>query len=305
MFTIKRYDRCESRDIDIEYIIKLIEKNVFVLPDSQREKEWVPEQDINFIKSIFENKPLGSIVLNKKNNKIYILDGQHRIDSIKKFYFNEINLLNHTYNQLDDDWKKIFLETKIYIKEYIDLSDKDMKNIIISINEGIKNDNIIKNDETINIIQKFYNDVSIIIYNKTYQELKTVGKDNIKKYIGYIGTIINNIDNYKSNSDYKLLSIKHSVRHQNYMNILENNDLEIHINNIIEYIKYIFINKLINIDDDINNNIINTILYKCYIKINLQKNLQNIDIIKNKINTIINNHSKNKFRELLDIYDNI
>ena len=180
-----------------------------------------------------------------------------------------------------------------------------MKNIIISINEGIKNDNIIKNDETINIIQKFYNDVSIIIYNKTYQELKTIEKDNIKKYIGYIGTIINNIDNYKSNSDYKLLSIKHSVRHQNYMNILENNDLEIHINNIIEYIKYIFVNKLINIDDDINNNIINTILYKCYIKINLQKNLQNIDIIKNKINKIINNHSKNKFRELLDIYDSI
>ena len=57
MLQIKRYDRCESKDIDIEYIVKLIDKNIFVLPDSQREKEWVPEQEEYFIKSIFENKP--------------------------------------------------------------------------------------------------------------------------------------------------------------------------------------------------------------------------------------------------------
>jgi hypothetical protein len=302
MFEIKRYDRCDSRDIDIEYMIKLIEKDVFILPDSQREKEWVFEQDVNFIKSIFENKPIGSIVLNKKSDKYFILDGQHRIDSIKKFYLNEFKLLEYSFNELDEDWKKIFLETKIYIKEYYNLSDKDMKNIIHSINEGIKNDNIIKNDDTINIIQNFYHDVSIIIYNKCYKDLKSTEKDNIKKYIGYIGTIINNINNYKSNSDYKLLSIKHSVRHQNYMNMLELHNLEIHIKNLTKFIKFIFENKIINIEDDINNNIINMILYKCFPLINSDKNINDI---KNKINTIIENNSKNKFRELLDIFDNV
>lgn len=306
MLQIKRYERCESRDIDIEYIIKLIEKNIFVLPDSQREKEWVYEQDLHFIKSIFENKPLGSIILNKKNDKIYVLDGQHRIDSIRKFYKNEIKLFELNFSELDEDWKKIFLETKIYIKEYENLSDKDMKNIIISINEGIKNDNIINNKDTEEILSKFYKDISIIIYNKSYIDLKNIEKEEIKKYIGYIGTIINNIDNYKSNQEYKLLSIKHSTRYNNLLMSLEYDELEKSISLIKKYIKFLFENKLMNIDDDLNNNILNTILYKIYYKINeLTINGDELEKEKIKIKKLIENYSKNKFRDLLEIYDTI
>jgi len=306
MLQIKRYERCESRDIDIEYIIKLIEKNIFVLPDSQREKEWIYEQDLHFIKSIFENKPLGSIILNKKNDKIYVLDGQHRIDSIRKFYKNEIKLFELNFSELDEDWKKIFLETKIYIKEYENLSDKDMKNIIISINEGIKNDNIINNKDTEEILSKFYKDISIIIYNKSYIDLKNIEKEEIKKYIGYIGTIINNIDNYKSNQEYKLLSIKHSTRYNNLLMSLEYDELEKSISLIKKYIKFLFENKLMNIDDDLNNNILNTILYKIYYKINeLTINGDELEKEKIKIKKLIENYSKNKFRDLLEIYDTI
>lgn len=307
MLQIKRYERCESRDIDIEYIIKLIEKNVFVLPDSQREKEWVYEQDLHFIKSIFENKPLGSIILNKKNDKIFILDGQHRIDSIRKFYKNEIKLFEFNFTELDEDWKKIFLETKIYIKEYENLSDKDMKNIIISINEGIKNDNVYNNNDTKNILDSFYIEISKLIFpNITYIDLKNIEKEEIKKYIGYIGTIINNIDNYKSNQEYKLLSIKHSTRYNNLLMSLEYVDIEKSTTLIKKYIKFLFENKLINIDDDLNNNILNTILYKIYYKINeLTINGDELEKEKIKIKKIIENYSKNKFRDLLEIYDSI
>ena len=303
MLQIKRYERCESRDIDIEYIIKLIEKDIFILPDSQREKEWVYEQDLHFIKSIFENKPLGSIILNKKNDKIFILDGQHRIDSIRKFYKNEIKLFELNFTELDEDWKKIFLETKIYIKEYENLSEKDMKNIIISINEGIKNDNIINNKDTEENLSKFYKDISIIIYNKSYDNLKNIEKEEIKRYIGYIGTIINNIDNYKLNQDYKLLSIKHSTRYNNLLGTLEYNELENLTNLIKKYIKFLFENKLIDINEDINNNVLNTILYKIYYKINL--NNTELEKEKIKIKKLVDNYSKNKFRDLLEIYDSI
>lgn len=304
MLQIKRYERCESRDIDIEYIIKLIEKNVFVLPDSQREKEWVYEQDLHFIKSIFENKPLGSIILNKKNDKIFILDGQHRIDSIRKFYKNEIKLFEFNFTELDEDWKKIFLETKIYIKEYENLSDKDMKNIIISINEGIKNDNVYNNNDTKYILDSFYIEISKIIYpNITYIDLKNIEKEEIKKYIGYIGTIINNIDNYKSNQEYKLLSIKHSTRYNNLLMSLDYDELEKSTSLIKKYIKFLFENKLINIDDDLNNNILNTILYKIYYKIPI--NGDELEKEKIKIKKLIENYSKNKFRDLLEIYDSI
>lgn len=303
MLQIKRYERCESRDIDIEYIIKLIEKDIFILPDSQREKEWIYEQDLHFIKSIFENKPLGSIILNKKNDKIFILDGQHRIDSIRKFHKNEIKLFGLNFTELDEDWKKIFLETKIYIKEYENLSEKDMKNIIISINEGIKNDNIINNKDTEENLNKFYKDISIIIYNKSYNDLKNIEKEEIKRYIGYIGTIINNIDNYKLNQDYKLLSIKHSTRYNNLLGTLEYNELENLTNLINKYIKFLFENKLININEDINNNVLNTILYKIYYKINL--NNTELEKEKIKIKKLVDNYSKNKFRDLLEIYDSI
>jgi len=303
MLQIKRYERCESRDIDIEYIIKLIEKDIFILPDSQREKEWIYEQDLHFIKSIFENKPLGSIILNKKNDKIFILDGQHRIDSIRKFYKNEIKLFELNFTELDEDWKKIFLETKIYIKEYENLPEKDMKNIIISINEGIKNDNIINNKDTEENLNKFYKDISIIIYNKSYNDLKNIEKEEIKRYIGYIGTIINNIDNYKLNQDYKLLSIKHSTRYNNLLGTLEYNELEKITNLIKKYIKFLFENKLIDINEDINNNVLNTILYKIYYKINL--NNTELEKEKIKIKKLVDNYSKNKFRDLLEIYDSI
>lgn len=304
MLQIKRYERCESRDIDIEYIIKLIEKNVFVLPDSQREKEWVYEQDLHFIKSIFENKPLGSIILNKKNDKIFILDGQHRIDSIRKFYKNEIKLFEFNFTELDEDWKKIFLETKIYIKEYENLSDKDMKNIIISINEGIKNDNVYNNNDTKYILDSFYIEISKIIYpNITYIDLKNIEKEEIKKYIGYIGTIINNIDNYKSNQEYKLLSIKHSTRYNNLLMSLDYDELEKSTSLIKKYIKFLFENKLIKIDDDLNNNILNTILYKIYYKIPI--NGDELEKEKIKIKKLVDNYSKNKFRDLLEIYDSI
>lgn len=307
MLQIKRYERCESRDIDIEYIIKLIEKNIFILPDSQREKEWVYEQDLHFIKSIFENKPLGSIILNKKNDKSFILDGQHRIDSIRKFYKNEIKLFEFNFTELDEDWKKIFLETKIYIKEYENLSDKDMKNIIISINEGIKNDNVYNNNDTKYILDSFYIEISKIIYpNITYIDLKNIEKEEIKKYIGYIGTIINNIDNYKSNQEYKLLSIKHSTRYNNLLMSLEYVDIEKLTSLIKKYIKFLFENKLIKIDDDLNNNILNTILYKIYYKINeLAINGNELEKEKIKIKKLIENYSKNKFRDLLEIYDSI
>jgi hypothetical protein len=306
MLQIKRYERCESRDIDMEYIVKLIDKNIFMLPDSQREKEWVPEQDLHFIKSVFENKPLGSIILNKKSDKIYVLDGQHRIDSIKKFYKNEIKLNGFDFNELDEDWKKIFLETKIYIKEYENLSDKDMKNIIISINEGIKNDNINNNKDTEQILENFYIDITKIIF-PNLKDIKTTNKEEIKKYVGYIGTIINNIDNYKSNSDYKLLSIKHSTRYNNLLGTLDFEQIEKSINLIKNYIKFLFENKLINIDDDINNNVLNTILYKIYHKFNKinKDDINNVELERIKIKKLVDNYSKNKFRDLLELYDSI
>ena len=83
MNSITRYANFDSRIVNINYIIEYSLKNRgFDLPPSQREKEWVNEQNSKFIHSIFENKPLGSFIFNKRNDKTYILDGQHRINAL-------------------------------------------------------------------------------------------------------------------------------------------------------------------------------------------------------------------------------
>jgi len=309
MLHINRYDNCESRDIDIRYIIEQGKHGIFDLPNSQREKEWMPEQNEKFIRSVLENKPIGTIILNKRNNKKYIMDGQHRINAIEQFYKDNLGIrVNDTYiyydgcslnsknkknkfkvEVLDSEWKKIFLETKIYIIEYQNLSDNEMADIIESVNEGVKNDceftkfdHNIENEIKINIL---CNTISKIIYNSDSDKLKYTEKEEIKKYIGYIGTIIDNFDNYEKNEDYKQLNIKQTSRYM--IKLKREQNFENLSKNIIDFIKILFNQELMKHKDviqlidkyEINNYQINAILYKIYekyIKDSIKDNIKKI-----------------------------
>ena len=330
MYPIKRYDNCEVRNLDVRYIIENSKKGVFDIPNSQREKEWLPEQNGKFVLSILENKPTGTIVLNKRGNKKYILDGQHRINAIELFCGDNIGIqisnicvyysgksmsyLNKSKsnktNILSDDDQKLFMETKMIIIEYDNLSDKEMKEIIESINEGIKNDCVDNTIDINQIINKYNELISNTVFNKNYNKLKLSQRDIIKKIIGMIGTIIDNFDSYDSNDDYKQLSCKHVEQKQdNIDNIL---------NNIYEFIRIIYSDKLLNNDkilelteeSDFNNYFLNTILYKLYEQYikedgdnkNLKKNIQKN---KNIIVKLMENYSRNKFKDLLDLYDEL
>lgn len=335
MLHIHRYDNCETRDIDIRYIIEQAKQGIFDLPNSQREKEWIPQQNEKFILSILENKPIGTLILNKKGNKKYILDGQHRINAIEEFYKDNygiktkdntyiyysgksLNSKNKSKNYkvigLDEEWKKIFLETKIFIIEYNNLSDNEMSDIIESVNEGIKNDcdftrdKIQNNEIKLNIM---FNQISNIIYNYNYDKIKYNDREEIKKYIGYIGNIIDNFDNYNSNNEYKQLNIKHVSRYLIYLKKTDINFEEI-TENIIKFIKILYGLDLMKHKDviylvdkyEINNYQLNVILYKTYEK---YKDLEtdfnkNILKIRKCIEHILNNN-KSKFKELLDQFD--
>ena len=100
------------------------------------------------------------------------------------------------------------------------------------------------------------------------------------------------------------MSIKHSIRYNNLLGTLEYVELEKALSLIKKYITFIFENRLINIDEDINNNVFNTILYKIYHKID-KINKDDINLEKIKIKKLIDNYSKNKLRDLLEIYDSI
>jgi len=307
---IKRYDNCDIDNVDVKYIYEITKKNIFAIPESQREKEWLPEQNEKFILSLLQNKPTGNIILNKKNNKKYILDGQHRINSIELFCDNKfgLNINNNKYNysDFDDEYQKILLDTKMLIIEYNNLSDQEMKDIIESINEGIKNDCVFNKNNTFQTILDNYNNlITNIIYKKNYNQIKQIQKDEQRKIIGMIGTIIDNFSDYKSNSDYRQLNSKHVDRYINKLND------ENKIKNIYEFIQKIYDDELLNHNDIIiileiyeyNNYILNCILYKLYEYINKDNFSKNIH--KNIIIKLLQNYHKNKFRDLLDIYDNL
>jgi hypothetical protein len=304
MFNIKRYDNCEIDNVDVRYIYENCKKNIFAIPESQREKEWLPEQNEKFILSIIQNKPTGNIILNKQNNKKYVLDGQHRINSIELFYDNKFGLKidNNTiyYKDFTDEEQKILSDTKMLIIEYNDLTEIEMKDIIESVNEGIKNDCVFRKDNNFKIfIDRYNNLISNILFTKNYNELKHTQKDEQKKLIGMIGTIIDNYDNFASNLDYRQLNSKHVDR---YINKLTEHD-EQKLENIYNFIKIIFDGIIT--QDEINNYILNCILYKLYEHHKKNMLIQNKETHKNVITKIIDNYYKNKFRDLLDIYDDL
>ena len=308
---IKRYADFESRIVNIRYIM---EYRNFSLPSSQREKEWVNEQNEKFILSILENKPLGSLILNKKNNKTYILDGQHRINALELFLKNKLYLLIDDkkiyYDDLTSDIKIDFNDTEIFIREYHNLSEEEMADIIDSINEGIKNDNInINTNSNTCIIENLLNEMSLIIYDKKYSELKEDTKQNVMKYSGYIGNIINNFDSYDSDSNFIQLNSHHVKR---FFNNLKKNPDQTKINYIIKFSKVLYSKLLMNHNDilntidkyDLNNFSLNCIFYKVFYKYKNNLITNNEEKIRKTIIELLKLH-KNNFRELLELFDTL
>lgn len=346
MDKITRYANFDSRIVSVKYIIDYSQKhNGFDLPKSQREKEWINDQNAKFIHSIFENKPLGSFIFNKRNNKTYILDGQHRINALEQFtkdnfgvktqeniiYYTGKSLsarriqskTNKQIVELTDEEKREFLDTEIFIREYKDLTDDEMADIIDSINEGIVNTNVNKPTDINNdiVINKLYEECSKFLYNKSFLEIKSENKIDLRKYISYIGTIIQNFDSFEDSSNYKLLNIKHIE--QFMKNLQKEKDIDLITNKINKFFKILFSNNLLTHADitrltdkyDLNNNYINCFCYILYEKYEKYDECEKSDINKidyTKIRKIfcelIEKYSGNYFKELLEcfnmLYDN-
>jgi hypothetical protein len=335
MNSITRYANFDSRIVNINYIIEYSKSKGFDLPPSQREKEWVNEQNSKFIHSIFENKPLGSFIFNKRHDKTYILDGQHRINALELFtkdnfgvkskkniiYYDgkaqnakrtELNG-NKKIVGLSEEEKHEFLDTEIFIREYKNLSDDEMADIIDSINEGIKNDNVnikkdLNNDELIN---NLINDSSETIFNKEYKKIKENDKTELKKYIGYVGTIIRNFDSCDNSTKYTQLN-SHHVKHF-YNNIKKDTDnIEDLIKDIKNFINVLYSDNLLNHKDtlkitdkyDMNNYYINCIYYKVYEQYNQSKEINNKKI-RETIIELIEKYHGTQFRDLMECYDTL
>ena len=290
-------------------------KFFIVIPECQREKEWDNDMYYNAIDSIIKNIDIGQLIIsvdNMNKNLYEIIDGQHRYEAIKKFIQNEIPIISkdkkHIYfNILSNNEQEIFLDKKITLCMYHNLSKLNKSILYTRINYGLEQN--IEHMEKINDISNIKN---FITKYQDKLDLKYIDNaDNIINTILYVNqdyyyngegkVTIKNLTKKnhflknlnKMNNDYNELSIKHILDTTEYLLkeiIKEQNKFYMELKNN-KKIKLTFITSIIYHIFHENYKEINDKTFKFNDKLNVfyYKILKDLEKIKNqKIGQIFN-----------------
>ena len=133
---INKHGKYQEKRVSFKNIEELIKKELLKKPKFQTDlDEDKIEEMINSYKThpeflIFKNKIVIAVVIESiKEYKMYVVDGQHRIEMAKRLYEEKSNdFLNFCYFEIktDDDCKKLFNETNLDSyknSKYISLDD--------------------------------------------------------------------------------------------------------------------------------------------------------------------------------------
>ncbi len=299
----------------------------FVIPDCQREKEWDNFMYFNAIDSLIKNIDLGQIIVSYKKywkpeiqseiDSYEIIDGQHRYEAIKKFISNEINIFdknnNKFYFKQNPD---IFLNKKITLCKYENLSDTQKSQLYMRINSGL--------EQNIEHMEKVNNTTNIKEYLEKYNDY-FVSKDFQSLFIS---TIIYILHDYYMNGEANVF-IKNLTKKNHFLKILaelnekyetyDTKDLLSITDHILKELlndKYHFYKKIKSIKK-IKSVYITVIIYHIFLEnYNEIKNKsfvfnEKLDIIYFKILNSIQKTKSNKIKELFtevirlyDLYKN-
>jgi hypothetical protein len=181
------------------------------LPECQREKEWDDDMYANLIDSMSKNIDIGQIIINiNDEDEYYILDGQHRLEAITKFYNKKLKI------NIEED---VILNKKITICQYKYLTKEQQTLLYSRINVGVEqNDEHLEKLQDINNMKQYIeqftdkinnehnrdiviNSILYILYDYYYNgEANVVIKNLTKKnhFIKHIVKLNSNFDNYQS-----------------------------------------------------------------------------------------------------------
>lgn len=182
-----------SKPIDSIFLNERYFNKIDYKPYFQRNYVWARDKASYFIESIFLGTEIPPLVLFDNGEKIEIIDGRQRFETVKKFLDNELSLSpsavntlpileNKKFNDLDDDLKNEFTEVKLRVLIFSVLNepklselDEDMikKEIFRRYNSGITS---LKKEE--NQRAKFIND-----------EFTTLLKNELEKNYRFYNTL--------------------------------------------------------------------------------------------------------------------
>jgi len=172
------------------------------VPDYQREYVWSKKQQEGYLESLSKNMPLFGPVVNidTRTGIQWIMDGQNRIETIRRFLNNEIKYKGISFDELPDNEKRRIKNMKMSYTETRDWSREQCQDFFMRIQGGEKlKDGELIHARTDNELTKSIQ--HILIYFKDFLEKKAIngGLGFTPKYIyryGHyeiIGTLIHMI----------------------------------------------------------------------------------------------------------------
>ncbi len=162
---------------------QIIDEKTFTIPNYQRGFAWKKNKKQNFIKTLISGEPFGTILVYEDNNKLYLIDGLQRINTIREFSDNKYTYL--TYDIVEPADSKLFVKC---VKKAYRLYGKKIDAIKANLNDEKKVrktiiDKIIKNDGDIEkafkALKKFYDMSSF--QDRECKDIKGVIKGILKK----------------------------------------------------------------------------------------------------------------------------
>ena len=110
------------------------------VPDYQREYVWSKKQQEGYLESLSKNMPLFGPVVNidTRTGIQWIMDGQNRIETIRRFLNNEINYKGVSFDELPDNEKRRIKNMKMSYTETRDWSREQCQDFFMRIQGGEK-----------------------------------------------------------------------------------------------------------------------------------------------------------------------
>lgn len=102
-----------NTELTVSSIVELFEDNNLKIPWYQRGFTWDNTKMIKFIESIFLDYPIPSIILNKRKEDFFVLDGLQRITTILNFWGFVKGLPSEKIDEKSNDIQKFVFKTEI------------------------------------------------------------------------------------------------------------------------------------------------------------------------------------------------
>lgn len=169
------------------------------VPDYQREYVWTKKQQDRYLESLSKNMPIFGPVINidTRTSLQWIMDGQNRIETIRRFLNDEIKYKGISFSELPDNEQRKIKNMKMSYTETRDWSREQCQDFFMRIQEGVK----LKDGELIHArsdneltraIIELLVDFNILFMNKSSEGGLGLSKNDTLRYGHYeiIGTII-------------------------------------------------------------------------------------------------------------------